>query len=233
MTYNVLNRNTKIDELGDIVLSQSPDLIGFQELIPANSSSIQHLLTGNGFPNHTPLPKEHRLDVGAFTRFPIKESNQLNLPWLDLSWHTIIEIEGTPVHFFVLHLIPTLVGEVPIKEWPSRIREREEIRMDQITRVLEALPTEDEPVILVCDCNFTETTFAYARIDSVLDDSFQEEGWGFGHTVHPAGVEIAFSRVDYIWHSPHFVTKKAFVISDGPSDHYAVVADLMFIEDDG
>lgn len=229
MSYNVLNRNTNIEELTDLIISNSPDLIGLQELIPGNSNSIEPILEQHGYLYHTPLPQEHRLDVGAFSRYPIKDFNQLNLPWLDLSWHAVIDMDGTNVHFFVLHLIPTLVGEVPVNEWPARIRDREVIRMDQITRVLESLPAPDEPVVVVCDCNFTETTSAYGRLNASLDDSYREAGWGFGHTIRHAGIDIALNRIDYIWHSPHFEIKNAFVIADGPSDHYPVIADLVLL----
>lgn len=233
MTYNILNRNTEFEELGELIITQKPDVIGVQELIPANSSAIEPILSRNGYPFHTPLPKEHKLDVGVFSRYPIIDINQLNLPWRDLSWHAIIDFEGTNVHVFVIHLIPTLVGEVPLNEWPSRIREREVIRMDQITRVLEALPDTDEPVLVACDCNFTETTEAYARFDDRLEDSFRKAGWGFGHTIHPVGLSIGLNRIDYIWHSPHFVTKNVYVVNDGPSDHFAVVADLVLLDGGG
>jgi endonuclease/exonuclease/phosphatase family metal-dependent hydrolase len=227
MTYNVLNRNAQVDLLADVILAQEADFVGLQELIPANSNRIEPMLASEMYPFHTPLPTEHKLEVGLFSRVPIIESEKLNLPWNDLSLHAVVDFNGAPLHIFVLHLIPTLVKEVPLSEWPSRIVEREAIRMKQIDRFLDALPDSDEPVLVMCDCNFTETTEAYARFEKHLKDSFRDVGWGFGHTIHPVDVNLSLNRIDYIWHSQHFVVKSAKVIKEGNSDHWPVIVDMV------
>jgi endonuclease/exonuclease/phosphatase (EEP) superfamily protein YafD len=229
MTFNVLNINTDYHAMTEAILSQDADLVGLQELIPANSSAIEPTLTAEKYPFHTPLPLEHRLEVALFTRYPIISSEKLNLPWNDLSRHAVVAINGLDVHVFVLHLIPTLIGQAPISTWPERITEREKIRMDQIDRVFSALPDEDVPVLLLCDCNFTETTAAYARFASRFQDAFREVGSGLGHTVHPVGITISFSRIDYVWYSHHFVAEAATVASGGMSDHSPVVVDLALV----
>lgn len=232
ITFNVLNSNTDHDAVTELILAQRADLVALQELIPANSSAIEPTLTSQMYPYHTPLPVEHRLDVGLFSRFPIIESEKLDLPWNDLSRHAVVDIDGVRVHVFVLHLVPTLLAQAPISSWPDRIAEREAIRMDQIDRVLGALPEGDVPVLVLCDCNFTETTAAYARFAGRLHDAFKEVGWGLGHTVHPASVNIGFNRIDYVWHSHHFVARSAKVTRGGMSDHSPVVADLELLIDD-
>jgi endonuclease/exonuclease/phosphatase (EEP) superfamily protein YafD len=98
--------------------------------------------------------------------------------------------------------------------------------MQQIRRVIDAIRNSDGPIIVLCDCNLTETTTAYARLDQVLEDAFGEVGWGFGHTIHPAGLDLRLQRIDYVWYTSHFVPLSARVIADGTSDHYALVVQL-------
>ena len=223
MTFNVLNVSTDYDAAAQAILSEEADLVGLQELIPANAAALEERI-GARFPYHTPLPTEHRLQVALFSRFPIREWSELNLPWLDLSVHAVVDIDGTALHVFVLHFVPTLLSEVPLVEWPTRVAEREAIRTDQIGRLLRALPDSGEPALILCDCNFTETSAAYAEVDTRLQDSFAEVGWGFGHTIRPLKMNLALQRIDYVWHSSQLLVLSAEVVHAGGSDHYPVVA---------
>jgi endonuclease/exonuclease/phosphatase (EEP) superfamily protein YafD len=95
--------------------------------------------------------------------------------------------------------------------------------------VLSALPEADVPVLVMCDCNFTETTMAYARFADRLQDGYREAGWGLGHTIHPVGISIALNRIDYVWYSHHFAAMSAGVVKGGMSDHSPVVVDLQLL----
>ena len=64
----------------------------------------------------------------------------------------------------------------------------------------------------------------------MLNDSFRETGWGFGHTLHPAFSPVPLQRVDYVWHSDEFVATQAFVGQRGGSDHLPFVAKLALIQ---
>ncbi len=105
------------------------------------------------------------------------------------------------------------------KERYSR-RESETIRLKQIMHEL------DQPVLLMCDCNMTDTSAAYARLRTALNDSFREAGWGFGHTFFPPQSPFPIQRIDYIWHSEDFTAIQAYVGQDGGSDHLPIVAKL-------
>jgi endonuclease/exonuclease/phosphatase (EEP) superfamily protein YafD len=229
MTFNVLNVATDYDAAARAILSGEVDLVGLQELIPANAAALEERI-GSRFPYHTPLPTEHRLQVALFSRYPILEWSELNLPWLDLSVHAVVAIDDASLHVFVIHLIPTLLSEVPAAEWPTRVVEREAIRTEQIGRLLGALPNSGEPALVLCDCNFTETTAAYAEVNTRLRDGFADTGWGFGHTVRPAGWSFALQRIDYIWYSTPLQVSTAEVVHAGGSDHYPVVAAFALVE---
>jgi endonuclease/exonuclease/phosphatase (EEP) superfamily protein YafD len=229
MTFNVLNRNEAYEAVSGAILGESPDLVGLQELVPANASALEDLLSAQ-VPYHTPLPTEQRLDVALFSRFPIVSASRLELPWFDLSWEAVVDFQGTPIQVIVVHLIPTLLAEVPPSEWPARATERERIRMEQVTQILDAVEAWHGPALLMCDCNLTETTAAYGRLDALLNDAFGEVGWGFGHTIHPAGLGLRLQRIDYVWHSEHFDAASARVVEGGMSDHNPVSVDLRLLD---
>jgi len=73
---------------------------------------------------------------------------------------------------------------------------------------------------------FTDTSEAYARLNTVLDDSFREVGWGFGHTLNSPEIPFPTNRADYVWHSDDFVAVEALVGQEGSSDHLPMVAKL-------
>ena len=111
-------------------------------------------------------------------------------------------------------------------EFVPLVLERYGRRAAEVTRIQEKIAGLDEPILLMCDCNLTDTSEAYARLDTVLDDSFREIGWGFGHTFYPPVAPSPIQRIDYVWHSDDFVAVKAFVGQDGGSDHLPIVAIL-------
>ena len=98
-------------------------------------------------------------------------------------------------------------------------REKETMQLKQMIQDL------DGPVLLMCDCNMTDTSEAYARLDTVLDDSFRETGWGMGHTLQPPQL-FPVQRIDYVWHTDEFEALYAYVGQDGGSDHLPIVAKL-------
>jgi vancomycin resistance protein VanJ len=229
MTFNVLNRNTEYKALAETILAADADLVGLQELIPANANPLEDLLAGE-YPYHTPLPTEHILQVGLFSRYPILSARRLNLPWRDLSWVVKVDVNSTPIKVVVVHLIPTLMGELPIQEWPERIAKRQKIRLRQIDLVIDEVTDEDLPVLVLCDCNFSEISIGHRTMSEVLSDTFAEVGWGLGHTIHPVGTDFRVERIDYIWHSAHFEPQWVRVLKDGMSDHNPVVAEYTWVE---
>ncbi|HET9907720.1 MAG TPA: endonuclease/exonuclease/phosphatase family protein, partial [Anaerolineales bacterium] len=177
-------------------------------------------------PFHTPLPDKQNPEVALFSRYPILEAEQLNLPFSDRSWKTIVDLGEVNINVIVLHLTPTRAEEVPMSQWTTRITERQIVRMEQVERVIESVRNSPEPDLVLCDCNFTEFSDAYARLDEFLDDGFARAGWGFGHTIHPVGIDIRLQRVDYVWYSSGFNAISAKVIKDGKSDHNPLVVEL-------
>ena len=229
MSFNVLFSNKAYGGIVDSVRATSPDLIGFQELTQTSKEALVEALEPE-YPYHTLTILDERLSVGLLSRYPIEKVQRISLPPRDLSLHAVVTIKGQQVHVFVVHLSANLFFEHSFSEFVPLVSERFGQRAAEVARLREEIASLGEPVLLMCDCNLTETSGAYHRLDEFLDDSFREAGWGFGHTLHPPAVPIPIQRIDYIWHSDDFVALEAFVGQKGDSDHWPVVAKLRFVE---
>ncbi|NJN54896.1 MAG: hypothetical protein HC804_09150 [Anaerolineae bacterium] len=228
MTFNVLVSNTASDKLTSSIKAEEPDVIGFQELGSVTIAALRSQL-GNEYPYDTFDEFEPR-GVGLMSRFPITAVAKFPFPPKDLALHALIDWDGQPVHVFVVHLSANNIFDNSLISLPQLVQERYTQRADQVTRLQEQLAEIMEPVVLLCDCNFTDTSEAYGRLNSRLNDSYRRPGWGPGHTLYTKGIPFRVQRVDYIWHSPHFVSRASHVGQDGGSDHRPVISTLSLLE---
>lgn len=83
----------------------------------------------------------------------------------------------------------------------------------------------DMPFILIGDFNDTPASYIYQQATDLLEDSFVNQGRGFGTTYH--GPFPAF-RIDYILHSSDLETLSYKRIKTSVSDHYPIVTRLRF-----
>jgi endonuclease/exonuclease/phosphatase (EEP) superfamily protein YafD len=101
------------------------------------------------------------------------------------------------------------------------------VGFQELTRARKAaINALHEPALLLCDCNLTDTSQAYAQLAAFLVDSFREAGWGFGHSSFGRRPPFLGQRLDYIWHSDRLTAIEARVGPDGGSDHRPVVVKL-------
>jgi endonuclease/exonuclease/phosphatase (EEP) superfamily protein YafD len=228
MTFNVLFSNPDQAAVAKVIKDSGAALVGVQELTRSNAPSLAGLLQ-DSYPYHTPLPEDRTPQVALFSRYPILEAQRLNLPLSDRSWGAIVDIGNAHIKVIVLHLTATRAAEVPISQWPNRITERQVVRLAQLDKVIDAALASRWPVLVLCDCNFTEVSDAYAQLDEHLDDSFAEVGWGLGHTIHPPNIDLRYQRIDYVWHSPDFISISARVLKDGKSDHNPLAVDFILV----
>ena len=59
-----------------------------------------------------------------------------------------------------------------------------------------------------------------------FSDSFDEAGWGLGHTMRAPLVRVPALRLDYVWHTPELRPIEARVGAEAGSDHLPVVTHL-------
>jgi endonuclease/exonuclease/phosphatase (EEP) superfamily protein YafD len=96
----------------------------------------------------------------------------------------------------------------------------------EVARLEQELHAVRGAALLLCDCNLTDTSQAYAQLATFLSDSFREVGWGFGHSSFGQRAPYLAQRIDYVWHSEGLVALEAFIGPDGGSDHRPVIARL-------
>ena len=225
MTFNVLYTNSDQAAVAEAIKDSRVDLVGLQELIPSNATPLHQFLSDQ-FPFQTPLPDDQNPGLALFSRYPILEAEHLQASLTDRSWKTVVDLGEVQIRVIVLHLTPTRAAEVPMSQWPRRISERQILRMQQVEQIVDAVRESQEPVLVLCDCNFTEFSDAYAGLDEFLDDGFAQAGWGLGHTTHPVGIDVRFQRIDYVWYSSEFIPISARVVKDGKSDHNPLVVEF-------
>jgi endonuclease/exonuclease/phosphatase (EEP) superfamily protein YafD len=227
MSFNVLHSNTAYAAIVDSIQSANPDVIGFQELTPAIAAFIVEKLE-SVYPYNTFQYLETGLTTAVLSKFPIESAERFDLPPLDRALHTVVQVEGTKAHIIVVHLSPNNFFEPSTAAFVTLVKERYGRRESETMRLAQMIQDLDGPVLLMCDCNLTDTSEAYARLDTVLDDSFSEAGWGMGHTFQPPQVSFPIQRIDYVWHTEEFQAVYAYIGQDGGSDHLPLVAKLRF-----
>lgn len=226
MSFNVLWSNEDYDAIAGAVRAASSDIVGFEELHRINVGRIHALLEAE-YPYNTFDPPDQINSVGLLSRFPIESAEPFSLPPRDLALHAIIDFNGARVHVFVVHLSPNNFGLFPLDQFMLLAEDRYTSRAAEAVRLEEIIKPIDEPVIMLCDCNLTDTSQAYARLSSFLQDSFREAGWGFGHTLTHPPHTFRTQRLDYVWNNAAFTAAEAAVGQEGGSDHLPVAALLV------
>jgi endonuclease/exonuclease/phosphatase (EEP) superfamily protein YafD len=225
MSFNVLHSNKAYEAIVESIHSSDPDIVGFQELRPASAKSIVEQLKAE-YPYGTLQFLEPGQSAGLLSKFPVEHVEWFDLPPMDIALHAIVQMDGEKVHIYVVHLSPNNFFDYPITEFVTLVKERYGRRESETIRLKQIIQDLDRPVLLMCDCNMTDTSETYARLDSVLNDSFSEAGWGIGHTLYPPQLPFPIQRIDYVWHSEDFTAIQAYVGQDGGSDHLPIVAKL-------
>jgi vancomycin resistance protein VanJ len=228
MTFNVKSANRSPALLEIPISGELPDLIGFQELSRHNIPALQEAIKSHYLFNTFHLYDGRISDVGFASRFYIVSVERFDFPPRDAAIHAIIDWNGRSVHVFVLHFSADNLYEHQITEIPALERENLADRAVEVTRLEEELSNLHDPVIVLCDCNITDTSETYTRLAGILQDSFKWAGWGPGHTLHPEGFPLPVLRIDYIWYSPEFTAVSSYVGDNQSSDHHPLISVLAF-----
>jgi len=226
MTYNVQSANQAPHLLATSILNEFPDLVGFQELSRRNLPTLQEDIKTR-LPYTTFDLSDGRLsDVGLASRFPILSAERISFPPRDTAIHAVVDWDGLKINVFVVHFSSDNFLEFQITEYPELERENLADRALEVTRLMEELDNLYGPVIIFCDCNFTDTSATYKQMSARLFDTFKRKGWGPGHTLHPPGFALPVLRIDYIWHNLAFFPVSSHVGDRQSSDHHPVISVL-------
>ncbi len=224
MTFNILGCNQHCDAVAQLVEAERPDIVGMQELNASSARVLSQRLAAQ-YP-HQALPQATGVDgMGLFSRFPLREVESVALPPLNLAIRATVDLTAQPVTVLVVHLTPNLLFHTPPNQWPAYAQANYAQRKSEIARLSAVVQAEQRPVLVLCDCNLSDTSEAYQELRAVLQDTFADAGWGFGHTVLLGGLPIPLQRLDYIWRSRSWLAIAARVGEvAGGSDHRPVIA---------
>ena len=225
-TYNLKSIYSKSASIVDVLQSLDTTIIGVQELARGRAITLREELSDK-YPYQVFYLAPQLQGVGLLSQYPVleqyvKRSNIGAIQYI----RVVIDVEGRRVAVYVVH------PHTPVSQ-TSPFAYDDADREEFIAALLQRLKMEKDPVLLLCDCNLTDQSDDYHKLDHVLDDSFREAGWGLGFTFSAKSVFDFMSflpvvRLDYVWHSPHFTAYDAYVVSDnGTSDHHPVVARLI------
>ena len=228
MSFNVLWSNHDYPKIAAMIRAVQPDLIGLQEVRPADVTALAEALDGQ-YPYQAVHPADSFHTVGLLSRFPIESLIPLPNPPLERGIQAVVRVGDRPLSVVVVHLAPNNMPLQPLSEFVAVTKARYAQRAAEVAYLEQSLRARTMPTMIMCDCNMTDTSETYARLHAVIGDSFQERGWGFGHTLRVAAVPFPVQRVDYIWHTNELSTVDASIGSDGGSDHLPMIATFRWV----
>lgn len=227
MTYNVLYSNHDFEALAASIRAAQPDLIGFEELTEAHAEALPALLAAD-YPYAALSQDTGPMGAGLMSRFPIETSEAFSLPPRNLAMRAVVNMDGRRLRVYVVHLSPNNLLDFELSQAPALAVERYAARKGETEQLQAELAALDLPAIMLCDCNLTDTSAAYATLRAVAGDSFGEAGWGLGHSLQTLWSPVPVQRIDYVWHRHEFYAAAAGVGEPGGSDHRPVWAELVW-----
>ena len=214
MTYNTKDSGIAVGFVAEN--SMDADIVGLQEVIPRMDNQFDNLY--------------QRDTKAVFTHYPIVSEQPISIYRLN-SNRTIaavkieVEISNHVVSVYSLHAFrPSLTIRPFVYVTDLRYRD--------IQALVNAVASDPNPAIVLCDCNFSDQTEDYKLMTTQLHDTWKERGMGLGLTAPaPAGegdFPFLLLRSDYIWHTDEFEAIAIDVMPIDLSDHYPVIAQLRF-----
>lgn len=196
------------------------DIVALQEVSSDQAAQFDAHLAA-AYPHHILNTETEGRGLGLLSRYPIVEQEWFQpLPQSDPHLRAVIDVNGTPITVYVAHPHSPRGLFSPLQYDTSQ-------RDAELADVRERVAAEAGPVIVMCDCNMSDQSDAYRAFDRLMDDAFRQAGRGMGFTFRFRRFLPSMVRIDYVWHSDHFVATDARAWEDaGASDHHAVVARL-------
>ena len=233
-TYNVLGHLADPDRTFAVIRAMDADFVALQELRPTLESKLKTDLS-DVYPYQVSKVIQGYDGLALISRYPIVEYEiafdevDFSTPgWRDAPKYirAVIDMDGQLLVAYAVHtMIP--LPNIYIRPWYVVPFEYDDSHLQaHVQRIYDLVESETLPVLVLCDCNCTPRTRQHELLDRVLDDAFEESGWGLGlsHPVEPMPV----FRIDYVWHTPQFAALDAKVWPDsGTSDHFPVWAWLV------
>lgn len=218
LQYNIAEGRTPLDDLLHTLRESEADVITLQE-VETSQAEIIHKDLLDVYPYQI---AEINGGAGLLSRYPIREHSYLDLSGrsylradLDINGQALVVVSAHPE-----------VAYMDLQNWNYSSRSRSALIS------LADIASRGTPMLIAGDFNMVDQSADYdIMLQAGLHDVFREQGWGFGPT-YPTKHAVApirmtpFLRIDFIWHTSHLRTLRAWVGADSGSDHLPVFAVL-------
>ncbi len=233
MAFNLLAFDRDVDGIVAAIRGAEPDLIALAELTPTLDAALAERL-GATYPYRTLRRLEGaRFGSGIYSRWPFDDLGSLQTGLGLRSAAADVHTPDGVVRFVTLHPRATLLTTSSYDRATLSVEKSFRGREAQLAAVCRYLDQwGDRPVILAGDLNSTEFSDAYRCVAQRLGDSYREAGYGLGHTWPSPEYSVMgrlslLTRIDYVFHSHHWVAVDARVLEIATgSDHRPVVVEL-------
>jgi endonuclease/exonuclease/phosphatase family metal-dependent hydrolase len=238
MTFNIRATNAGLDRITPILADSGADIITLQEVsyYGANyiSTALARLYPHQAFYTRDEAGLDHPGGQALLSRYPITAveywTDDPAQPSANRFQRAEIDFNGTTLVIYNTHPATPVdwSGGLVVSASPG-----DDARHRAALQAIAArAAAETAPVIWLGDFNMSEQFAEYARITADFTDAYRESASGPGYS-YPAdgfGPLPPLIRLDYVFHSRHFISASARVLrAHGPSDHRPVLATLALI----
>ena len=236
MSYNAwgFNKNgwMKKSGIGDsiikFIIDEYPDILCVQE-----HARTRHRQLKKQYPYRSETPYVAQRTIQAiFSKFPIINSGSMDLPdrTNNIIYAEIVRQEDAirvyNIHFQSFKIIPS-TDNFTDGEKSERVYKRLVYtfskQLEQANLFKEHLKSSPYTNIVCGDFNNTQFSNVYKIVKGDLQDTFLEEGTGFGRTYKLWKIPL---RIDYIMADPNFEVLSHQNFNERWSDHYPIMATL-------
>ncbi len=225
MTFNTEVNRADPDSMVAAIRREDADVVALVELTPDKVTRLREDLSYAEM-----ILRTERPILGLLSRYPVLDYRWVEVGEDEAYLSARIDVEGTPVHVFVIH--PPAPEPVWLPGLPVPIGLRDEAPQRRVLEMTERMKEIQGPRIMMGDYNLSDQMRAYRIMTRTFNDAFREAGRGFGFT-YPNGaqrqgirVSIPFERLDYVVYSDELAAEESHVGCDVDSDHCYVTAIL-------
>jgi endonuclease/exonuclease/phosphatase (EEP) superfamily protein YafD len=221
---NLYKRNLSVAAHVKLIRQYKPDILCLQEFAPLFEEQVLAAL-GDEYPYHVLRAEAGAYGFGVLSRYPIAETGYWDEPGVR-AWGQRVRCSlptGQAIELYNVHLIPPSADSTFALGLTRSFRIREE----QVRIMQEEIKARGLPACIIGDCNFADTSDAYAIACEQLEDSWlqaqQKIGWTWPTCDFPFDSQAwspRLLRIDYCFHNQQLTTLDMKVLTDRTgSDH--------------
>jgi endonuclease/exonuclease/phosphatase family metal-dependent hydrolase len=230
--FNATKDRTKDSLIVEMVRSEDPDIVSFQEFHYSKIKSHDFDQYPHRYVNFIFGKNRHKKVVQAiYSKYPILEKGEVDFPSShNNALYADILYQKDTIRLYNLHLqsfaVPPSFGELydePSERLFKRMSKTFVKHQEQAEIIKAHYQQVKWPVIICGDFNNTQNSYPYRIIQGDLIDTFDEKGAGFGTTFDFQGFPL---KIDHILVDEQFTVLAHKNYQEELSDHFPVCARL-------